>query len=541
MPPHIQLLTVAGAVPPPIEISISGGEESAANVIEIWNDKADAFLDTTTAQDVRVKLLTSSVIGYLEDETPIYGPFVAYGEPITDERWGRFRITHSLTAAGASTSGASGTNPIGANAEILIPDLAPQTGVRVEFFVAAPVGQTADATKVKLQVVGNVASSPLAQMVALASGSGVIPADRVIGLRALRHGGVVTADDSDTVSVGRGQLVHDGTVVTFVASEEVFDLEDGDAVELDAAEAYNVTLSLTSAGAVVATRGPKAEAVEYPATPSGNVFLAHLTVESADGIAVTVAQSSVDQSAVRFAEFLVRDGGGLSVTVAPGDGLTATDHRQYLSHQIVVALAASVTSRVWRNPDGSIVDTLTDAPPVAGSDLLAFVTTDTDSVTSIVDARSFVHRALVMDRIELAYVGELSALAEPSHGLALAYAHGDFEIEAVELNLSDADAGWTGGAIRADVRAFAPGAPIPFPAGGAGTGGASIFTSSATDDARPVIAFDATDLRAVSVHHEVRRIAAGTRLLLSIVETVTGPGGEADQEVRVTLHVRRYR
>lgn len=541
MPPHIAILDLAGNPAAPLDISVSGGQESAISTLEIWNDKNLTHGDTTTAQDIRAKLLTSVVIGYQPDDTPIYGPYRSSGEPITGERWSRFRITHKLSAAGATTEGATGTHPIGSNAEVPIPDLAPGEGVRIEFFIVAPGGSTADAAKIKLQVIGNASSSPLAQMVGLPLGSSVVPGDRVAGLRALLRGGTVTADDSDTVTADRGHIAYDGAVHAFVTRTSVQSLADSDAVNLGVGESYNATLSLSDAAALVVTKGPKAEAVAFPSTPAGNVFLAHFVVESPDGAVVTIAQASVDQSGVTFAEFYVRDGGGLSVVVSPGDGLTDTDHRQYLSHSVPVALAANVTSRVWRNPDGSLVDTLTDVPPVIGSDLLALVTTDTDSVTAITDARVFAHRALVMDRIELSYRGVFSQLVTPAHAIDLAIVHFDCEVESVEANITDADPLWTSGAIVADVIAFAPGAAVPYPAGGVGVGGASLFTSSATDDARPSIAFDATDLRAISLYHEVRRLAAGTRLVLTIAATVAASAPEADQELRVTLHVRRYR
>lgn len=528
MPPHIAILDLAGDPAEPIAISISGGEESAVSQLEIWNDKDDAFLDTTTAQDVVLKILASSS----------GGPYVGTGVPIIDGQWSHVRITHTLTAAGASTSGATGTLAVGTNAEFTLPDLAPQEGVRIEFYVAAPAGGVAVAVKLKLSVVGNQASTPLAQFVGLAHGSGVIPGDRVAGLRAVLRGFVVTANSTATVAIGRGLLTHDGTEVENVAENVVFTLADGGAVNLATGEDYPVTLSATSAGAIVATRGLKADA-NPPAAPDGNLLLGYLMVESPDGIVVTVAQASVDQAAVPYAEFLVRDGGGLSVIVSPGDGISSTSLRQHLSHGIIVALAASVTSRIWRLSDGTMVDTLTDVPPDVGADLLALVVTGAAAVTSVTDMRRLVHRALVMDRLKLCYRSVMSQVATPARALDLEIANFDCEIESVELNLTGTDVLWTGGSIIVDVMTFAPGAAVPYPAGGAG--GVSLFTSSATDDARPSIAWNATDLRSISVDHELRRIVAGTRLTLTIVGTVTASAPELDQEIRVTLHVRRYR
>lgn len=531
MPPHVAILDTLGDPADPIAISISGGQTSATTTLEIWNDKTAAFGDTTIAKDIRAKLLTASVI----DTDPItYGPFSSYGEPITDERWGRFRITHFLDGATETTNGATATLPWGSNAEIPLPDLGPQQGVRVEIKFVSPTGQTANATKAKIAIYGNLASSPLAQLVALATGSGTIPGDRVDGLRAFLRGAAVTANDTATVTLERGQMVFDGTTVTFLQTTNTFTLADGDAVNLGADEAYLVTLSRANDGTVTVTKGPKAETVEYPALPADEILLAYLRVYSADGVAVTVAQADVDQSDIQYAQFLVRDGGGLAVTVSPGEGISGSDHRQYLaSTPVSVALAASVTSRIWRLPDGSFADTVDDVPPQLGSDLLAYVDTDTDSVTDIRHARALIHRAITEERIELSYSAALSQVAVPAHALAWAVVPFDCEVESVELDLRATDGTWTAGALKIDIQTVAAGAAV--------AAGTTIFTSSATDDRRPSIAYNATNLRATSEDHEVRRFTKGMRVLLSLITTVAAPGAEPAQEIRAALVVRRYR
>lgn len=521
MPPHIAIYTATtNDLADPIAITISGGEESGVTALDFWNDKNDDFLDTETAQDMVLKIL-ASVSG---------GPYLDAGTPILDERWSRVRILGKLTAAGFTTDGATGTLPVGVNSEFPLPDLDPQTGVRIEFYVAAPFGQTADAVKIKLQPVGNLGSSPLAKFVGLASGSGIVPGDRIAGLRAILRGSVVVADDTDTITIGRGMQVYEGVSSAFLETTYTFNLEDGDAVELDAAEAYNVTLSRTSAAALVVTKGPKAEAVEFPAVPDGNILVARLTVESADGIAVTVSPSSVDQG-FSYHEFSVHEWTSLAVIVGPGDGLTDAGFRQPSSHFTVVSVAASNTSRIWRLSNGSKTATLTDVPPEAGADLLAYVTTDASNVTAIVDARVFVHRALVTERIVLTYSGVLSVA--PIDTLLAWTILPECELERVTMDLSDSEGAWTGGDLRADLLTVAPGQPL--------TGGTTIYTNSATDDARPSLPFDATNLRTVSVDHEVRRFVDGTRIYLVLDETFTVGAPEPAQEVRVTLYVRRYR
>lgn len=527
--PHLAVWNLDGTPADPITISFSAGEDSAIYQREIWNDKDDDFVDTTTAQGIALVLL-ASVAG---------GAYVSDGVPLLDERWTRLRITAFLTATGETTDGVTGTLPFGTNAEVFIPDLAPQQGVRIELQVFAPGTGGASATRIKIGFDGNRASAPLSRFTGLALGSAVIPADRIIGLRRILRGSEVTADDTDTVAVANGQQVYDGTITTFPAEEVVFDLEDGDAVDLAAGQSYRVTLSRTGAGVLTVTKGPKAT-LTYPATPANEIFLRSLTVTSADGIAVAVAPGSVVGSSPSH-EFAVRAAAGLAVTVAPGEGLTGSDLRQYLTHDVDVGMTASSVNRVWRLDDGTPVATLTDVAPSATADLLALVTTDVTNVTGIVDARRFAHRAVMEWSLTLAILEPLSQIAEPSPGLALAILDFDGELEAVEMNLTAADVTWTAGAVQIDLRTFAPGAAVPFPAGGAGVGGVSIYTSSGTDDRRPSIAWDAASLRVWSEDHEVRRFVRGTRFVLDIITTVDAPAPEPEQEIRVTLHFRRYR
>lgn len=508
------------------DVAISGGEESAVIVRQIWNDKDLAEGDATTAVACVLTLLMAQA-------SPVYRSF---GLAPLDERWGRVRIVGALGTADARSSD---TQPFGTNSELMLGDIPPGGGVEIEFYVVSPGGRTAVAGAIKFSVNGNQASAPLAKFTALATGSGVIPADRIDGLLSLLEGGAVTADNTDVIALDRGKVVAGGTIVQFPAATWTADLEDGDAVDLLTGESYLVTLSRTAAGVLVATKGPKAELVTAPAVPAGNVLEATLTVESPDGVAVTVDPASVVQAPGRYAEFAVRAGTGLSIVISKGDGVTSSDFRQYVTNEITVAVVASSTNRVWRLGDGSHAITQTATSPEFNADLVALAVTDGSAVTEVADMRRYVHRALTTWPIELVWRGVLTGLAEPSHGLALAIAHFDGEIEEVELNVTGLDAGLTADALKVDVLTMDPGDAVPFPAGGAG--GTSIFTSSATDDVRPSIDFDATVLRATTTDHEVRRFAKGTRFLLSAITTVTGPGAEPEQEIRVTLHARRYR
>lgn len=531
MPPHVALYDDDGNPLEGFAISVEGGEESTPVIVRIVNDKDASFEDTTTAQDVRLRLL-ASISG---------APYVDSGTALLDERWPRVRVLGKIVDGTDTTEGVTSTMPFGTNASLGVGDMEPQNGWRLELKLDPPGGRSISAAKLAISVDDNVTSAPLAARTALATGSAIVPADRIAGLRGLLRGSEVTADDTDTITIARGSMVADGTVVTFSESTETLDLNDGDAVAIGAGESYRVTLSRQTDATLSVTKGPKAVTLVYPDAPEGEVLIERFTVASADGVAVTVSPASLAGGRT-YLEYHARAGSGLSLVVSAGEAVASpSDLGQFQSHEITIGLDALATSRIWLLADGSPVDTLTDVPPEFGAMLMWLVTTDAATITGITDARVFAHRAVTMWPVELVYRAVMTGVAEPSHGVAAAVIPFDGEIELVTALLSDADSGWTAGGIKIDVRVFQPGAPVPFPAGGLGTGGASIFTSSATDDQRPVIAFDATALRATTNAHEVRRVLADSWVLLSVMETVDGPGSEPEQELRVRLNMRRYR
>lgn len=525
MPAHLAIYDGDGLPAPDITIAMSGGQESAIFVRQIWNDKDDALPGTTTAVGAVLALLANVGAGAKR-----------YGLPMLDERWFRARVTGAL---GTSEPYVTATQPLGTNSDLMLGDIPPGGGVEIELQAFAPGVGGATAATITFDVDGFRLSATLSKHTTLATGAGVVPPDRVPGLLALLSGGDVTANDTATLTIARGKLVSDGTIIPYPATTSVMTLADGGAVNLGAGEDYHVTLSRSVAApdVVVVTKGLKAEETLFPDVPAGNVLVANLNVASADGVAVTVAQSSVIEP-TRYGAFSVRAGTGLAVTISRGESVTASDLRQFVQHEDSVPVVASSTNRVWQLGNGSAAVTQTDAEPEFGVGLMALAITDAGAVTSVVDMRRFTHRGIVTFPVELVWRGVLTALVA-DQVIALAYAYDDLEIEAVEQNVTGLDAGLTGGALKLDILTVAPGLAVPFPTSGAG--GTTIFTSFATDDARPSIAFDATVLRVITEDHEVRRHPKGTRFLAKVVTTVTGPGAEPEQEIRVTLHARRYR
>ena len=508
MPPHLQILNDDGSPATAIDLSIFSGTDSDAFVYEIWNDKEDAFGDTTTAFDFIVTLLASAA----------GGPFKTAGIPILDERWCRLRITARLTATFESTEWATGTLPLGTNAEFPMPDLPPQEGFRVELHVLPPGGMLADGVAIELRAAGNSASTALSRFTGLATGSAILPPDRQPGLRSITRGSVLAADDSDTVTVSNGQLVYDGTTVTFAGEDVTFTLADSAAVNLGVGESYRATLSRDAAGVLSATKGAEGVTLSYPDKPADDVFVAFLTVRSDDGVAVAVDPAGVIQAGMRYAGYAVRAGVGRGIIVSPGDAISSTDLRQYLSHEISVNVADDDVSRVWLLPGGGISTTLDDAEPTPGAGLIAIVTAAAGAITALVDARRFAHRSVTEWSVPLRHRGVLADVAIPAMAWTSGFSRRR-ELEAVTVDLTGTDPTWTDDGILIDIRAYPPGAAVPYPDGGAG--GTSIYTD---DSQRPFIAFDATMLRVTSEDHIARRFPAGTRFLLGLLGTVDRRG-----------------
>lgn len=531
MPPHIALLDQNDDPLGPLTFTLQGGESSDPIEIHIANDLDDTLPGTTTATGYRFG------VRVLEGGVP-----VTYGVPLLDELWARGQVDGVVNPGGVEMADQfTGVLPLGTGSQIPLEPIPPGTARVLTFQLFAPGDADSQTYVIEFDVFAGETSWPLSSGVTALTGSGVLPSERR-GLLTLLRGSEIIADGTDTVVFDRGSLSNtDGRTVTFLRTDETFTLADSEAVNLGAGESYIVTVSRApSTGAAVFTKGPKAETVERPETPAGNLYVGRLIVRSDDGVAVTVEQADVSQADVVYGDFHARPGVGLSVIIGSGQGITGTDLRQHVPEEAIVGVTASASTFIWRIAAGTYVTTAAEVAPELGADLLFEAEADAGAVTAIIDRRHPLHRALVMDRIEATWRGVLSELAEPSLGLGWAVNYlDDAEIEGFELNLTGTDESWTGGEIKADARLFAAGVAIPFPAGGAGAGGASIFVSAGTDDQRPTVAFDATDLRALSTYHETRLIPRGARVLFDLVTTMAGPGAEDEQEVRFTLLVRR--
>ena len=281
------------------------------------------------------------------------------------------------------------------------------------------------------------------------------------------------------------------------------------------------------------TKGAKGAAPTRPDVPAGEILLGYASVAYQVGGTSDVEQSDLDEAAVVRGDYLVEVVSGLTVRIGAGVGLVS-DQETWKNVATTVALTHDETNSLWLQPDGTVAVSIDGLPPTVGAVLIAEAVTDATDVTTLTDRRPILDRAILDHSETLSFTGVLTAVT-PSQDfgewIALPF---EAELAEVVLEQSDVDGGWTGVGTTVDVFSLAPGAPLS-------GGGTTVFTNSGTDDERPSIAYDATSVRASTVLHEVRRFPAGTRFTASLVAVPTGPGGEAEQDVRVILRFRRYR
>lgn len=512
----------------PIVITLGAGASSAIFVRHLWNDKGGLQGTATPLKGAMLK-----ATAYDGEK------WVDHGVPILDDLMLRATITGVIkTGDPTMPDYFSGTVPIGTNNFLAIPDIPKNCAVKIQLQWKAPGGVADNAQQIRLVIVPDRPSMPLAAKATLATGAGIVPGYRVPGLRRHVRGGNIIADGTATVTVERGAVDYDGDRKTFLRSTQLLNQQDVNGNALAAGESYIAALSRTSAGAPVWTKGVKAVAPTIPSVPAGHVAADYVTVLYQAGTSI-INQANVTARTLR-GDFVAEAGVGLSVVIHPGYGVTDVDEYQFLEQKTTLAgLPANTLSYVWRLSSGTFAVTTTSAAPEVGADLLWEVQTDGASVTSLTDRRQYVTRPGC--ELTLRFADVLSAVPIPTRTVDLGVLPMDADLLDVDLDLSALDGSWTSGSVKIDVRYFLPGAAVPYPAGGIGVGGASIYTNSGSDDRRPSVAYNATTLRGKFIDHEVRRFSKGTRFTLDIVGVPAAPAAESPQAVVATLNFERYR
>lgn len=495
--------------------TVGKGETSATQTKHVWNDIGGVLgSDTLTGAHIHVKAWDGA-------------KWVSSGVPCLDERWIRARIVgYDATGDADFAPANTGTKPLGTAATLRIPDIPANCAVYVEFYLVTPGDASDDTVQLRFAVRWNQNTVALAQGVGLVSGGGVLPGYRDASVRRLVEGFEITTSGTDSIDVAAGIYDFDGLRQACLGETLTLNQNDSAASALVAGESYVARISIGEGDAApTATKGVKsATTPTAPALPADHINIRTVTVVFDAGGTSVIDDNDLGPEPL-YGDFVVRDGGGLTVTIGIGEGMSVTDHLQWHDANTSVPVDASDTSYLWMHPDGNPSATLTDEPPVLGAYLLAEVVTGVAEITSITDSRTYVDTDFV---VRLEKHGDLTA-AEV--GFAIAELEHDADLLEVIAGVGT-NGTTSAGSFIFDVHTLAEGASVD----GAGT---TIFTSQGTDDQRPTIAYNAASLRDATKYHEVRRFAAGTRFRadLDAVPTKTVD----PKHCYVLLHFRRYR
>lgn len=427
------------------------------------------------------------------------GVFVATGWPPVDELWGRGQIV------GFDNSGDPSWSPelslqiaLGAYAFLELGDIPAGCAVYVATSVAVP--QEADPLpwRFGVSVLTDSYSTP-APPALTALERGVLPAVGDPARSEIVEGGEVTAtgtpDDYVHVAAVRVELA--GVPYGFVAADLQLDQDDGDAATLGVGESYQAVVYVDASGPAY-VKGAKGVDPAKPATPVGAKRLRTVRVNyDASGFSVIDAADLSDPT-VR-GRYAVEAGEGLQVLLHGGRALGGQTLR-YASGRQPLSVPPSTTSYVYQTANGHPEYSATETPPDSASiGPLAEVDTDSDGVTEIRDRRTYAGRTRLL---------ELWGATPGSPGAVAGFVVvADARLYLDELHLFASDnGGGSSGATKVDVF----------------VNGSSIFPSSGTDDQRPAIPYDATELFARAGVFEVFDLRRGDVVTFATVEHPSG-------------------
>lgn len=500
----------------PLALSLGAGEASATTEYHLWNDIGGAQgADAAVNPRIKIEVYTGT-------------QWVDYGEPMADGLWARATPIGVVNTGDPTFTYSAGTEALGNDHELVLPDLPANCAFKIEFSWRVPGTAADNSVSFRLVAVDDGSSIAIGAEIGIAGGHGVVPDYRDVGLRRIMAGRTAVVAGTDSVTVERGHVAYDGTLVCSVRTAHTLNQTASDGA-LAAGQKYIGRISQNSAGTVTATKGAKSATPAAPALPANDVLLFDVTIDYQVGGTSVIDSGDVSYAGVIRGGYEVTDAGGLAVAIGAGGAITSTDQVTFRGSSSTLAVDASDTSYIWVLPDGTFSASLTDVAPEIGSEKLAEVVTGAGSVTSIADVRSW------LDLHVDVFAVELRKAAVAATGTALDWAVLPIEAELHQVRLeAGAITGGASGAYTFDVSSAAAGTP----SAGAFT---TIYTSQGTDDRRPSIAFDATSLTDSEIYHEVRRFAAGTRFRLDCDVIPAGGAAPTATDVRVTLLFRRYR
>jgi len=519
MPPTLQLWSAdksAQIIAPIVTGDIDGGTIYGPADYWLYNDLGGASIDTTTARNVRLQPAASDGVQR-----------VLGGFPILDQRWLQIAVV-DMDNTGDSTMEFQATDyiAIGAAYPLVLRDTPKNCGRKLRVRVVVPPGANTSSSGVFLLPWVDDSSFPLSYGLGAITGSGVIPSYRDASARMLLRGRNLTASGTDVATVVVGSFTYDGTQATVLDTAKTLNQNAADGA-LGAGQSYKARLSQNADGSVTVTTSNKGAAPAMPNVPPGEINLGVVTVGYQAGGTSIINTNNLDMTSVVVGDSLVTAGVGLNTIISGGLGLSSVDTATINGTASTLAVADNAASYIWRLQDGTFAATTARVAPGAGAALLAQVVTVTGAITSIVDLRSWIEPALAELPVTLRYDGAFSTTLDD---FDFEEAPFDFIVARVRLAIGKKGTS-TSGSFKADVLIRAEGTDL----GGAGT---TIYTSSGTNDHRPAIAHDASDLHAESINHEVIYGVRGQRISASLV-AVPGTITVDPQEVRVTVYLRK--
>lgn len=456
-------------LPAPDFLNVDPGTNSAAIAFRLFNDDTGGAVDEAT----------DPVITLRQDDGS--GNAVLLGLRAINERWIQVRALG--TGSSGSTQPLTGWTALGRGRTFTCAPLPSGEYHNLEIRYSPPA--TAPAGQILFLM--DTEPGPVATFLeqghsdnwrdGILSGIGDGSWDEII------LGGDVVEDDAGAgADVDIPDLVWriDGVYQVKLAHEITTNDTDGDAATTSAGEAYYLLLTLASDGTITQTKGGKATApldpaTDAPAAPVGEIQLA-LIERNDDGV---INDADITQLSSVGGFKAVHTTGSLNITLGPG--------RAFVDNALArrgvdtaITLTASVTNSVWILPDGTFsVETDSTVPDPMALKIYELVT-DGSGVTSEVDLREGVGGEIVPIVFNWTTVADTTAAyAVQPRGRSVHLRPVRGCVFALHTNGS----GNTTGITAVDVeKSVAGGAYV------------DLFTSNATDDRRPTVEHDDTDI-----------------------------------------------
>ncbi|MDQ5870846.1 MAG: hypothetical protein M3547_01385 [Acidobacteriota bacterium] len=325
------------------------------------------------------------------------GSHIATGDPVLDERMGRFQIT-SVDSSGTvgQTAGNTGVQVMGTNAVALLPPILPGNSIFADVWMAqAAASANGGAADAKLEISNVATAFPLPLGVSEVA-TGVLT--EVGSPYSMLEAGRVTTSTGTpdaTVHTSAGSWLLAGSRYSDATIRDTtFNQNDGAATALTAGQKYIAALTQSATNQPTVTKGLRATTPVKPTPPAGEILLAWITVAYSAG-ATVIAAADIENVNDYGRLLVTAPASGLSVTVYPGRAI-ALDFMQVHSVKETLSVTASTTNYVWYSVAGIVSVTTSATPPSPGAHLLADAVTNGSSVTALTDRRTFLARAGVV-------------------------------------------------------------------------------------------------------------------------------------------------